>query len=98
MDFTPQDFSQQHVNILPVALRIAGTAAVSKRNVQVSRLVESQPAPIVVGEWLVQGQQNVFCGGIREIGVRWGGGKLSDRTLQLATGVARVVHEKATVL
>src|SRR5262249_51876573 len=88
----------QHIKVLSVALWIASAATVAETDVEKTVLAECQAAAVVIRKRLVDGEQNVLGAGIGEVRICGRCRESGDHRLQLASDIARVVHEKAAVL
>src|SRR5262249_26239583 len=88
-----QDFSQERIRVLAIALGIATAAAVAKSYIEETILAKGETAAIVIQKRLVQREENIFSGWVGEICIRGGSSELSDNALKLRSTVARVIHE-----
>ena len=98
IDVDSQHLAQQHLAVLSIAERIAGATAVAEPDVEKSVRTEGQLSTFVIGEWLVDGEQNSLAIGIGLVGIAGRRLKFSNHGLHLSGDNAVVVDEKAPIL
>src|SRR5882757_8667659 len=67
VDVDAQHFAKERIRILPVAKRVAATAAIAEADIQETILAERESSAVVIGKRLIDGKKNVLSGWVGKI-------------------------------
>jgi len=98
VDVNAQHFAEERIRILPVAKRVAATAAIAEADIQETILAERESSAVVIGKRLIDGEKNVLGGWVGKIGIGGRRSEFGNYGLQLSCVVPRIVHKEAAVI
>src|SRR5882724_10644477 len=97
VDVNAQHLPEECIGVLTVTQRVATAAAIPEADVKKAVFAKREAAALVVGKWLIHGEENVFHCRVSEVCVGGRGRELRNDRLQLGSAVARVIHVETSV-